>query len=115
MSIPSPELPFLEERAWDLLRTDAPEAAVQRRLRHPNRLRRWTLVWRRATATEKDAIVSEYQTAKGPCGTFSFTPADEGSPVTVRFVEESLRWSLASSTQYRIQFQLEEVLLGTTT
>jgi len=115
MTIPTQELPIQEERIWDVLTTDDPWAPRQRRLRQPDRLRRWRLTWELATATEKDQLVSEFEAALGAAGTFSMTPADVGSPVTVRFTTDTLDWTLVEPTRYRVQIEVEEILFGITT
>jgi len=115
MTVSAHEFPHEEERVWDVLMTDDPWAPRQRRLRQPDRLRRWRLTWNVLSATEKGQLVTEFRTALGSAGTFSMTPADVGAAVTVRFVADTLRWDLVEPGRYQAQTEVEEVLHGITT
>lgn len=115
MTLPCSEFPHVTERLFDVLATDGTAGPVVRRLKFTDTLRRWRVIWPQLTKTEKDAVQTDYRAASGPAGTFSYTPADVGAPVTVRFRDPRLRVEMVTGGRWRASAIIEEVLLGTST
>ena len=110
MSIPTPEFPFGEERRYFVSKSNYSTGSVRRKLHHPNKVRRFSLVWKTATIAEKDTLLAEVNTAKGKAGTLSYTPIDEVSAVTVRFVSDTFKWTWVAPNQVAMSIVFEEDL-----
>lgn len=108
MAIPATEFDFVEEVIRDVIRSDARLGSLKRGLRHPNRVRRFLLTWRLASLADKNTVQTEFDNAKGKAGTFSYTPVDEVSAVTVRFQEDSFRWEWVSPGRVTMSLVLEQ-------
>lgn len=110
MAIPSPEYEWVEIVDTAQRITDPAGGALVVGTIRDTQIRRFHLKWDHATQAAKDAIWSEYSTAKGEAGTTSYTPAPRGevAAVTVRFVGAP-EASWAGGNRYAMTCTLEEV------
>jgi len=110
VAIPITEFEPVEQHDYDLLQSSDEIGPIQRALRRPEKIRRFRLVWKLASLADRDAVAAEFIAAKGGAGTFSFTPVDEVTPVTVRFVEDSFRWDWVDPARVTMEIELEQEL-----
>lgn len=108
MAIPTPEFEHAEEIKYDTLATNPRVGPYFRGAIHEKQRRRFRLEWKRASLTDKNDLLAEIDSAKGGAGTLSYTPVDEASPITVRFVDDSLRWDWVTGGAIRMSVILEE-------
>jgi len=84
MTIPSPEIEWVEEMDSAILMTDQSNGAVFFGRRAQADTRRFHLQWGSATQTQRDQLFAESAATLGGAGTTTYTPVD-GSAVTVWF------------------------------
>lgn len=108
MTFPAPTLEFAEERYFDTLVSPYSAAKIHRKSRHRKRIRIFTLKYEKITKADKDLVEAEFLAAKGGAATTSFTPVDEGSPVTVRFMDDELAWQQVTGNTYATTVRLVE-------
>lgn len=91
--------------AYDVV-ADAPDAVfVQRRLTQATPMRSFELLWPIVLTAEKDAIVADFDAAKGAAGTGTLTHPIYGS-LSVRFSDE-ISVSRRTAGRWQISLQVE--------
>ena len=108
MTIPAPSLQYVEERFFDTLQDPFPAGRITRSSRFGKRIRIYTLRYFNVPSTDRDALRTEFLAAKGRAGTTTFTPIDEGSPVTVRFADDDIEFRQVTGNTYEFECRLVE-------
>ena len=109
MSLPSPSFGTSHVTGYDVVSTSPTSPAYVRRKRIDHKKRIWTLNYRpgRLTSSEAGDIVTEFTTAKGAAGTFTWTDWD-GTTHNVRFASNDITIDISSIVGYGTTIQLVE-------
>ena len=116
MTIPDPGFVHIEERDHGVLQSEPEFGPVFTGKKREHKIRRFHLSWPRMTKADADALLTEYQTAKGTVGSFNYTPGAilEVTPVKVKFVKDQpLRIEWVGPNHYRAACVLQELLRPT--
>ena len=108
-----PSFAFVQDTSYDMLRSNPKEGASFRRAKHDDKLRVFIVTFKTLGKTDKDTIETLYTNVKGAGGRFTWTPPNEGSSITVRFLDDRLVWNKKSHVNYGIKIRIEEVLQPT--
>jgi len=105
-SIPAPSYGAEGEVYRPQVRTEMEGGYVQTRPRFTRGIRRWNLRWNALSSAHLALLVAAYEAYAGN----SFTWTDlEGTSRTVRYREDSLKWSYISPALRAVSVALEEV------
>lgn len=115
MTLPCEQFPYTKRRIYLTEVGGGSMGPYVRRKKFSDVIRHWLITYPVLTNTQKEAVISEFNSAKGLAGTFSHQPVEDVSTTTVQFVQGSLRADLVSGRQWSVSFAIEEVLLGTST
>ncbi len=109
MALPVPDFPFEVEEIFDVDQTPPRSAQFFAQVRQPSNVRKFRLAYPNLELSERNAIVSDFESALGTVGTLSFTPPDEVSALTVQFDEASLTTRWVQPNRWEVSLVLEVV------
>ena len=113
MSIPTPSYGSRRRTRYDGWTTSGETGAVLTASATGRKFTVYELVYKpgQLDATTAQDLLDVWDTAKGSAGTFTWTPFDDTTPATFRFVDDDIDLSVASVVAYGATVRLERVSL----
>ena len=108
MALPDPTFVYSEEVLATVDRSDfRTGGAVVRGQRHEMLVTRHLLEWKGIDLDEKLQIENDYVSRRN-IKSFSFTPPDYASSVTVYYVDDTFQWEWVSGNSVNVSLTVEE-------
>jgi len=105
----APDYTFETTKDYRTLITEFENGAEQRRQVWAAQRRSWKLRYKNRDATDLGTITTIFDSKKGMLTSFTWTNPVDSAEYTVRFKEDSLRYSNSVYGLYDIEFELIEV------
>lgn len=101
MSIPTPSWTSSKLVSYDVAKAPM-MGAYHRRRRSSIKYLVYTLIYNpgQLDTTRANTLVSQFNSSKGSASTFSWTPWNSGSAITVRFADDDLSLNVATLVAY---------------
>lgn len=112
-------MPDLDDIQWELAPETDPGVGLGEEpddgpqhveLREPVDRRTFTLVASMMPTTERDALVSVFESCRGRAGTTMLTPPGESDQVEVEFLEDALEVTFVGADTWQARVRVREVL-----
>lgn len=102
MTMPTPSFSSRKTARYAGWSTSGEMGAVLNRAATGRRFTVYELVYRpgQLDATTAQDLLDQWDTAKGSAGTFSWTPWDDTTPITVRFLDDEIGLDVESVVAY---------------
>lgn len=105
----NPDYVLDEVVEYKTLVSEFENGAQQRRRKWSNPLRKWTLRFRNRTLSEMNNIRDFFMNKYGSFDSFTWTNPNDSVEYTVRFAEDSFKFSLKDYQVYDFEFDFVEV------
>lgn len=105
----NPDFVVDETVQYKTLISEFENGVEQRRRKWANPLRKWTLRFQQRTKTEMENIRDFFMGKYGALTSFTWTNPNDSVEYTVRFVEDSFKFSLKAYQIYDFEFDFIEV------
>jgi uncharacterized protein (TIGR02217 family) len=105
----SPDYALETSKEYKTLVSKFENGYEQRRQKWASVLREWKLVYKNRDATDLSTITTVFDNKKGAFTSFTWTNPLDSTDYTVRFKEDSLKYTCPYYGRYNIEFSLCEV------
>lgn len=106
----NPDYVFDEEPQYRTLISQFENGAEQRRAKRSGAITEYKLVYKNRSQADLDTITALFHSKKGALTSFTWTHPISGSTLTVRFKEDTLKYSNVSYRLYNFEFSLTTIL-----
>ena len=104
----TPDYVFEEEVNWKTQVSEFENGTEQRRRKWANSRRKFTLQYKKRSSTDLNNIKTFFNNKYGRFSSFTWTNPNDNVEYTVRFVEDSFKFSTESPSRYDFEFQFIE-------
>lgn len=104
-----PDFVFEETLEYKTLVSEFENGAEQRRRKWANPLSKWTLRFRNRTKADMETVRDFFKSKYGSFTVFTWTDPNDSVEYTVRFVEDSFKFSMKAHGIYDFDFEFIEV------
>ena len=106
----NPDYVFDTEPRYNTLISTFENGAEQRRAKRSSAITEYNLVYKNRDSTDLSAITTLFDTKKGALTSFTWTHPISSATLTVRFKEDSLKYSYTFYGRYNFSFTLMTIL-----
>jgi uncharacterized protein (TIGR02217 family) len=106
----APDYTFETTKEYSTIITEFENGVEQRRARRAGQRRSWRLQYKNRSSSDLSTITTIFDSKKGALTSFTWTNPIDSQDYTVRFKEDSLRYTNDVYGLYNIEFELTEIL-----